>query len=211
MMQFRYITFSCSMALLLAVTANLAAADTMGPGEVVVQTIDKGIKILEGPEYQGSEMLQARKDKLWETLTPVFNFEETAKRSLGYHWKDRTKPERNEFIDVFTQVLKDIYLGKTDQYSGGEFEYVREIVKGSRGKVRTTFTTSEQKKVTVDFSMKNASNEWKVYDIIIEGVSMVGNYRSQFNTILSKSTFEELMVKLRDKRDEFDLERDSEK
>jgi len=175
----------------------------LDPGETVVQTIDRGIKILEDPSLQGFDKFNERKQKLWEIITPVFDFGETSKRSLGHHWKKRSDTERKEFVSVFTQVLRDIYLGKTDSYAGGNFTYVREIIKGNRGKVRTNFITSDQKKVVVDFSMHKVTDNWKVYDITIEGVSMVGNYRSQFNNILTSSSFESLMEKLHNKRDEF--------
>lgn len=178
-------------------------AQEMGPGEIIVATIDRGIKILEDPSMQGFDKFQERKDKLWAILTPVFNFEETSKRALGHHWKNRTDKERKEFVSVFTNILRDIYLGKTDSYSGGKFIYIREVVRGKRGKVQTNFITSDQKKIVVDFSMRNNGTTWKVYDITIEGVSMVGNYRSQFNSILAKSPFEDLMEKLYKKRDEF--------
>jgi len=178
-------------------------AQNPGPGAIIVATIDRGIKILEDPELQGFEKFQERKDKLWAILTPVFSFKETSRRALGYHWKNRTDEEKKEFVDVFTQVLRDIYLGKTDTYSGGRFIYIREIVKGKRGKVQTNFITSDGKKVVVDFSMRITEGSWRVYDITIEGVSMVGNYRNQFNAILAKSSFEELMEKLYKKRDEF--------
>lgn len=178
-------------------------AQNIGPGEVVVATIDRGIKILEEPSLQGFDKYQERKDILWTILTPVFDFKATSKRALGHHWKNRTVEERTEFVTVFTNVLRDIYLGKTDSYSGGEFIYVREVVRGKRGKVQTNFITSDGKKVVVDFSMHFIANNWKVYDITIEGVSMVGNYRNQFNAILAKSPFEDLMTKLYEKRDEF--------
>ena len=189
--------------LLMILSLSNAWAENLGPGEIIVATIDRGIKILEDPQLQGFDKFQERKDKLWAILTPVFNFNETSRRALGYHWKNRTDQEKRDFVEVFTQVLRDIYLGKTDTYSGGRFIYVREIVKGKRGKVQTNFITSDQKKVVVDFSMRIHNDTWKVYDITIEGVSMVGNYRNQFNAILAKSSFEELMDKLYKKRDEF--------
>jgi len=189
--------------LLMVLPISHSWAQDPGPGEIVIATIDRGIKILENPELQGFDKFQERKDKLWAILTPVFNFRETSRRALGHHWKTRTDQEREEFVSVFTQVLRDIYLGKTDTYAGGKFIYIREIVKGKRGKVQTNFITSEDKKVVVDFSMRNTDSAWKIYDITIEGVSMVGNYRSQFNAILAKSPFEDLMDKLYKKRDEF--------
>jgi phospholipid transport system substrate-binding protein len=144
-----------------------------------------------------------RKEKLWAILMPVFDFDETSKRALGHQWKNLSPQERKEFVSVFTQVLRDIYIGKTDSYSGGNFIYIREITEDTRGKVRTNFITTNQKTVVVDFSMRNINNVWKVYDITIEGVSIVGNYRSQFNSILSSSSFEDLMEQLRNKKDEF--------
>lgn len=189
----------CSLLLPL----SLSLAGDLGPGETVVQTIDQGIQILEDPTLQGFGKFQERKKKLWDILAPVFNFKETSRRALGHHWKGRTDEERREFISVFTQILRDIYLGKTDTYSGGKFIYIREIIKGKRGKVQTNFITSDQKKIAVSFSMRNFDGAWKVYDITIEGVSMVGSYRNQFNAILAKSSFEDLMDKLHKKRDEF--------
>jgi len=194
---------SLVVLLLMFLPLSHSWAQESGPGKIVVATIDRGIRILEDPALQGFDKFQERKDKLWAILTPVFNFKETSRRALGHHWKNRTDKEKEEFVSVFTQILRDIYLGKTDTYSGGKFIYVREIVKGNRGKVQTNFITSDKKKVVVDFSMRISEGTWKIYDITIEGVSMVGNYRNQFNAILAKSSFEELMEKLYKKRDEF--------
>jgi phospholipid transport system substrate-binding protein len=200
-MNIKKITFL--LLLLTAFPLSQSPAQGAGPGEVVVATIDRGIKILEDPSLQGFDRYQERKDMLWSILMPVFDFETTSKRALGHHWQDRTEKERKEFVSVFTNVLRDIYLGKTDSYSGGGFIYIREVVKENRGKVQTNFITSNNKKVVVDFSMHYVQGAWKVYDITIEGVSMVGNYRNQFNAILAKSPFEDLMKKLYEKRDEF--------
>lgn len=195
--------FAFLIFILILLSPSQSWAQEMGPGETVVQTIDRGIQILEDPSLQGFDKFQERKEKLWAILTPVFSFEETSRRSLGHHWKNRTDDEKKEFVSVFTQILRDVYLGKTDSYSGGKFIYIREVVKGKRGKVQTNFITSDQKKVVVDFSMRTMEGAWKIYDITIEGVSMVGSYRNQFNSVLAKSSFEELMEKLYKKRDEF--------
>lgn len=195
--------FTFFIFILILLSPSRSWTQDVRPGKIVVQTIDRGIQILEDPSLQGLDKFRERKERLWSILTPVFSFEETSRRSLGYHWKIRTDDEREEFVSVFTQVLRDVYLGKTDSYSGGKFIYIREIVKGKRGKVQTHFITSDQKKVVVDFSMRIIEGTWKVYDITIEGVSMVGNYRNQFNAVIANSSFEELMEKLYKKRDEF--------
>jgi len=171
-----------------------------GPGKIIVESIDKALGILKDPSLQGMDQYEQRRQTLWIELKPVFNFEETAKRALGRHWLKLTEDEKNKFSDSFTKILRDIYLGKSDSYQGEKIVYVREVVEGNRGKVQTNFFTTDQKKVVVDFSMQNVDNTWKIYDVIIEGVSMVSNYRSQFNSIMSKGSFEELMEKLEEKK-----------
>jgi phospholipid transport system substrate-binding protein len=176
---------------------------TPEPGRVIVETIEKGLMILRDPSLQVPERLAERRQKLWETLEPVFNFDEITKRSLGRYWKERTPEERREFRDIFVEILKDAYLGKSDSYSGQSIVYLRETVLEDKSKVQTNFITSDKKEIAVDFNMINRNDQWQIYDVIIEGVSMVGNYRSQFDSILTDSTFEELMQKMRIKRQEF--------
>ena len=110
--------------------------------------------------------------------------------------------DREEFTDTFMRVLRNTYIGKTDNYKGQKIVYIRELVHGKRGKVQTNFFTSDGTKVIVDFSMHEVDGSWKVYDVIIESVSIISNYRSQFNSILSKESFEDLMEKLKEKEEE---------
>ncbi len=169
------------------------------PGKIIVATIDRSLKVLDDPNLQGFDKIKERREKLWHVLKPIFSFEQIAKRSLGHHWRARTPEEKKEFIKVFVKVLKDTYLTKTDAYSGEQIVYLREKSQGKRSRVQTNILLTNGKKISVDFNMYDSGNGWKIYDIIIEGVSTVGNYRSQFNTILGESSFEDLMVKLRAK------------
>jgi len=173
-----------------------------GPGKIIVETIDEGLKILKDPALQGNDKFGERRRLLWNKINPVFDFEETSKRTLGYHWRNRTPEEQKEFTQLFVDILKNIYLDKSDSYAGEKILYVREIIKGNRGKVRTNFITADQKQIVVDFSMHKVENLWSIYDVTIEGVSIVSNYRSQFRDILSESSFEELMEKLKEKNSE---------
>jgi len=186
--------------LLMALTfsaASLLWADS--PGQIVVKTIDQGLTILKDPEYQSFDKMPERREKLWDAVKGVFSFEETAKRALGRHWKDRTPQEREEFTTTFKNILKNIYLEKSDTYEQENIIYISDTIEGNRSKVHTFFTTRGGKQFEVDFSMLFTGGEWKIYDVIVEGVSIVGNYRSQFNSILSKSTFAELMDILKEK------------
>ncbi|OGX34611.1 MAG: hypothetical protein A3C36_02285 [Omnitrophica WOR_2 bacterium RIFCSPHIGHO2_02_FULL_52_10] len=172
------------------------------PGKVVVQTIDEGLAILNDPALRSPEKMPERRQKLWDAVKGVFSFEETAKRALGRHWNGRTPQEQQEFTETFKNILKNIYLDKSDSYAQESIVYISEMVEGERGKVNTYFLTSDSKQIDVVFSMKILGGEWRIYDVIVEGVSIVGNYRSQFNSILSNSTFAELMDKLKEKESE---------
>lgn len=196
----KLILISLTLVFLLLTSGVLQAGINMHqPGKIIVNTIEKGLVILTNPSYNDTE----KKQKLWEHLEPIFDFKIMSKRALGQYWKNRTDKEREKFTTVFSSVLKHIYLDKTASYSGEEVVYVREFVQDGRAKVQTNVITSEGKKISVDFSMHKINGNWKNYDVIIEGVSIVNNYRSQFDNILSKSSFKELMEKLREKEEKF--------
>lgn len=173
------------------------------PGEIIVERIDKSLAVLRSPALQGAEKISERRQKLWEALAPIFNFKEMSRRALGRHWKDRTPEEREEFTSVFTNILKNNYLQKTNSYTNEKIVYLRETAQGDRSKVQTNIITAKGEKIIVDYSMRKIGNTWKIYDITIEGVSVVGNYRSQFNSILSKSPFARLIQQLKEKEREF--------
>lgn len=173
------------------------------PGQIIVERIDKGLAVLRDPALQDAEKISERKRKLWEVLAPIFNFEEISRRALGRHWKGRTTEEKKEFTAVFTNILKNTYLRKTDSYANEKIVYLRETAQGNRIRVQTSILTIKGEKFSVDYSMRKIGNNWKIYDMAIEGVSIVGNYRSQFNSVLSKSPFAELIQQLKEKERKF--------
>ncbi len=167
------------------------------PGDLIMKTIDKGLTVLKDPSLQGKEMADKRKQKLWKELSPMFNFEEMSKRVLGKYWRKRSPEEKKEFVGIFTETLKDTYIGETDSYSGEKVIYLREKQDNKYSKVQTKFITKTRKEASVDFRLLNNGGKWKIYDVIIEGVSLVNNYRSQFSNILIRSSHEELVQKIR--------------
>lgn len=201
----KYICFRFIAALLFFSAFFLAPlkVEAQTPGEMVVATIDKGLQILKDPSFQAPEQYSQRRAKLWELLAPVFDFDEIGKRVLGSHWATITPQQQQDFSDIFSEILKDSYLGKTDSYSGEKIVFVRELIQGSRGKVQTQFFTVDGKKYIVDFSLLSNAGSWKIYDATVEGVGLVSTYRSQFNEVLAKSSFEELLQKLREKHNNF--------
>lgn len=190
--------FVCMFLLLLAV--GYSRAEEPGePGKIIMDYIDRGLTILKDPALSGDGNLEQRKLKLWGEISPVFDFEEMCKRTLGRYWKDISDEKRKEFVTLFTTVLKDAYIGKTDSYAGEKIIYLREVQDEKRSKVQTNLILRTGKEVSVDFSLLFNNDKWVIYDVIIEGVSMVNNYRSQFNSFLIKSPFEELIKALREK------------
>lgn len=170
------------------------------PGKLVMETIDKGLVVLKEPSLKGNDKVNERRQKLWETISPIFNFEEMSKRALGQHWKKRSDEEKKEFVGLFTNILKDAYIGKTDAYSGEKVILMKERVDKEYATVQTKFILNTGSELVVDYNMLNNSGEWKIYDVIIEGVSLVNNYRSQFNSILIKSTYNELVQRIKEKK-----------
>jgi phospholipid transport system substrate-binding protein len=169
------------------------------PGELVMKTIDKGLAIFKDPSLSGKEKLGERKQKLWEELSPIFNFGEMSKRALGKHWNERSDEEKQEFVELFTSVLNDSYIGKTDGYSGEKVVYLRERQAGAGSKVQTKFVAKTGKEISVDFNLLNNHGKWKVYDVIIEGVSLVNNWRKQFYDTLTRSSYEDMVQKIKKK------------
>ena len=174
----------------------------MEPGKLLMETVDKGLTVLKEPALSGTEKTQERRQALQKEISCVFNFEEMSKRALGQHWKKRSPEEKKEFVELFTNILKDAYIGKTDTYNGEKVVLLREKQDSDYAVVQTKFITKNGTEIAVDYSMLNNSGEWKIYDVIIEGVSMINNYRSQFNNILLKSPYENLVKRMQEKTTE---------
>ena len=198
-MNYRKITSALGIGMLsLAFISPLLWAGE--PGKLLMETIDKGFAILKDPSLKGDEKTQERRQRLWKEISPIFNFEEMSKRALGQHWKSRTPEEKKEFVELFTNILKDAYIGKTDTYSGEKVVIISERQDKKYATVQTKIITNKETEVSVDYNMLNNPGGWTIYDVIIEGVSLVNNYRSQFNNILIKSSYKELIQKIKAKQ-----------
>ncbi len=128
-----------------------------------------------------------------------FDWEEMSRRSLAQRWAERTPEEKKEFIGLYRDLLQRTYLNKVDDYSGEAVRYEGDTIDGNYATVKVKIVTSKQKEIPVEYRMLKKQNNWLVYDVTIEGVSLVNNYRSQFNSILSKSPYSELVKRLKDK------------
>ena len=160
-------------------------------------TINRSIEILMRPDLQGDAKEQERRALLRKELYPRFDFEESSRRALGSDWKDRTSDEQREFIEVFKELLVDSYASKIERYKGGKLVFDQERMILPYAELRTKIVTTKGEQCNVKFRVSEHAGDWRIYDIVIEGVSLVGNYRSQFADMLSKYSFSEMMERLK--------------
>ncbi|HEU5195705.1 MAG TPA: ABC transporter substrate-binding protein [Methylomirabilota bacterium] len=194
-------------ALVLAAVA--AVAVTAGPVRAGVPLdqlrlqIDRVLKVLEDPELKKEGRAKERRLAVRKIANDIFDFNETAKRSLGRHWQGRTPAEQAEFVQVFSDLLERSYLAKIEVYGGEKIQYLSDTVEaGDQAKVQTKIVTKAGSEIPIEYRMHKKSDKWLVYDVIIEGVSLVSNYRTQFNKIIQTSSFQELVKKMKTKQDE---------
>jgi len=165
-----------------------------GITEGLKATIDQVIGVVTNPEYKNDR--PTRRAKMKNIIFPKFNFLEMGKRSLGKkHWKQISPEERKAFVDLFGKLLENSYANKLEHYSDEKINYVDEIVKGRYAMVKTEVVRKNDT-INVDYKLIESPSNWRVYDIVVEGVSLIKNYRSQFGKIIHNDSFDALMEKL---------------
>jgi phospholipid transport system substrate-binding protein len=188
----------CRTIPLLLVVFGLVTPSVAGePTDHIRKTTDKMITILNDPALKNK--VDERRKMLRSTLSERFDWEEMAKRSLASHWQSLTDEEKKEFVPLFTDLLENTYMNRIENYSGDKVTYDAERVKGDYGLVKVTIFTVKQVEIPVVYKMKKKDPEWIIYDVSIEGVSLVNNYRQQFDSIILSSSYQGLVEKLREK------------
>lgn len=165
-------------------------------------TVDKVLDILKNKELKLSLKVNERRALIRKAILESFNFDEMAKRSLGLHWDSRTPEQKKEFIILFTDLLERAYIKKIEKYTREKFIYTDENVDGDYSLVRSKIITTKNIEVSIEYKFFKKDNKWEVYDISINGVSLVNNYRTQFNKIIRTHSYEELIKKMKNKQEE---------
>lgn len=158
--------------------------------------------VLSDESLRGKEHLLERREKIMSFIKRGFDFREMSKRVLGKEWREIGAGEQDHFTELMTKLLENVYIGKLEGYSGQAIEFVAENVKGKRAQV-TTLVENDQVKIPVHYIMKETPGRWMVYDINIEGVSLVRNYQEQFKSILRKKDYAGLVKVLEEKNRSF--------
>jgi phospholipid transport system substrate-binding protein len=184
-------------ALLLGLTASVAAALT--PTETVKSRVDEALQSLSQTANPGAEASERRRADIRRAADTLFDFPDMSRRALGRHWTDRTPAEREEFTRLFTDLIARTYIGKIDRYAGESIAYVGERVDGDEASVRSRVVTAKGSQIPVEYRLHRANDTWSAYDVLIENVSLVGTYRSQFDRIIKAESFADLLRRLREK------------
>lgn len=177
-----------------------ASSQAAEPLNKIRQTVDDVLDVLADETLKAPDRIQERRSKIRQVVLQRFGFEEMARRALGRHWRKRTPGERQNFVELFSDLLERSYIDKIETYGGGkqQIRYTKETVdKDGYAMVRSEIVNERDLNVEVEYRLLKRENDWQVYDVVIEGVSLVSNYRTQFNKIILESSFVDLMKKMK--------------
>jgi phospholipid transport system substrate-binding protein len=180
-------------------TLSPAALRAGVPTEQVRQTADQVLSVLQDSRLKSADKQKERREQIRQIVASRFDFGEMAKRSLGSNWQKGNNDEQRQFVQLFTELLEKSYADQIESYDGEKIVYGRENVSQDQADVDTKILTKKGEQISVNYKLRSAGNDWKVYDVVIENISLVNNFRSQFNRILANASFAELLRKLQSK------------
>jgi phospholipid transport system substrate-binding protein len=182
--------------IVLALFMTTSAGAAPSPLDTVQSGTNRVLEILK--KSHGN--VQGSRGEIREIVNEYFNFDEMSKRSLGPLWKDQAASKQQEFVSVFSEFLFNWYIERVEKYTDEKLIYKEPQLKGEYAAVDVQIVRSKGSEIPIQYRLLRNNNNWKVYDVTIEGVSVVSNYRSQFQSILSRESFDELLERLRQKR-----------
>lgn len=186
-----------SAAVLLLATAGSAWA---GPPTDALREYTEAIqKVLDDPALKAEDRRHERRAAVRKAAAEAFDVQETARRALGPHWQQRTPAEREEFVRLFADLLEQTYIAKIDLYGGERLRFTDEKIDGDIAVVRARVVTRQGAEVPVEGRMHRRNDRWLIYDVVIENISLIANYRAQFDRIIRTSSFNDLIKRLRNR------------
>ena len=181
------------LAVGLAAVMVLPVAAWATPTDDVKNTIDRVLKIVTDPNLKPQSKTKERRAQVRQTVLERFNFGEMARRSLATHWRDLTPQQQEEFVNLFTELLEKSYVDKIEHFSDEKILYLGEQVDQGIATVKSKVVTKKNVEIPIDYKLLQRAGKWEVYDIIIESVSLINNYRVQFNKIIRTKSYPELV------------------
>lgn len=189
----RYILLTVA-ALFLATNASAGVTDE------VKKTVDDVVRIVSDKELKKND--HKRRQMLKKSISVIFDYNEMAKRSMGKHWNQRSAAEKKQFSELFASLLENSYASKIESYNNEKIVYLKETIDADHAELKSKVVTAKRDEFTLDYRMINQNGTWMVYDVVIEGVSLVSNYRTQFNKIITANGYPELVKKLQTKTED---------
>ena len=169
------------------------------PTEKIKATTDKILGVVRDPALKGAAKEKERRALIRKAVDERFDWNEMARRSLARHWEGRTEEEKKEFVPLYADLVDRAYMSKVEGYSGEKVKYEGETVDGDYATVNVRIMTQKGQEISVEYRLRKKGNDWLIYDVSIEGVSLVNNYRTQFNSIISQSSYASLVKQLKAK------------
>lgn len=188
----------CLLLLFGGVAVQSAVAG--GATDAMKSTIDEVLRIIQDKELKQPGRADERRQRLEQVVGDRFDYQEMSRRSLGAPWSTLPDKDKDEFVALFRTLLTNSYADKIESYSGEGVQYLNERTEKDYAEVRTKVLTGKVE-IPLDYRLLNKGADWRVYDVVVDGVSLVNNYRGQFSKILRTSTFADLVDQLRKKSD----------
>jgi phospholipid transport system substrate-binding protein len=189
------------IALVLTILFAQRGIATAGPpSDQLMQSVQKIQAILSDPALKGEGKAQERRQKLREAINTRFDFEEMAKRSLGPEWQKRSPEEQKEFVRSFTALLEGAYFDQLESYNGEKVRLVNERQDKDFAEVSTKILNNKGEDFSINYRLQDINGDWKIFDVVVENISLVNNFRSQFNRVLAKSSYADLVQTMNQKK-----------
>jgi phospholipid transport system substrate-binding protein len=171
------------------------------PKDQLKHSIDKVLDILNDSELKEHDNRDRRRQEIVMVIDERFDFEEITRRSLATHWKKRTPEEKKEFVSLFHNLLEKTYMKRIEAYEGEEIIYTDEETENGYSSVKIKIVSRKNTEALIIFRLHRKDAQWRIYDVVIEGISLVKNYRTQFSQVILSKSYDELVRKLREKKE----------
>lgn len=194
------------LLIMLRVTFGIAgAASVKGPMDQLQVAVDEILKILQAEDLRQAEQKDKRKQLVLNVVADMFDFREMARSSLGPSWNSLTAEEQEKFIGLFRNLIEERYIGKVDSYNNQKVIYKKERVKGDMAIIYTAIV-DKNLEIPIDYKLKEDKGKWLINDLKIENVSLIANYRRDFDAIMRKEQFPGLIAKIKEQLDKLETE-----
>jgi phospholipid transport system substrate-binding protein len=171
------------------------------PTDQMRATVEKALTIVRNLRLRSEAQKENLRAQLAQVINPRFDFTEMAKRSLGPHWGRRTSGEQREFVRIFARLLGNFYVDGIEAYTNQNIIYTREVEEANYAEVDTKIVTDNSRvEMSINYKLHSVNGEWRVYDLVVEDVSLISNYRSQFDRVIAGSSFENLVRVMQEKQ-----------